>query len=296
MKEPLVSVVMPSYNSEKHIAESIQSIIDQSFTDWEFIIVDGHSKDKTIDIVEGFVAKDSRIKLMYDEGKGIGPALNMGCAAAIGKYIARVDTDDISFPERFSEQVKILLSHPEVVLLSCVAEYIDESGLSLGYGFSYTTEKLIKKNLSTVFHPGVMMRKEAYMKAGGYPPLKRAEDLFLWHRLCILGKVRIIEYPLIKYRISDEALSNGMSEYFTSNVNKLWSVFALKPELDKEDFEYLNHFIAQNILNNKVRENPARGIENSLLNFFRILLPKKIAFKMVLMFKNLYGFFMPELN
>jgi len=131
MKEPLISVVMPSYNSEKHIAESIQSIIDQTFTDWEFIIVDGHSKDKTIDIINGFIEKDNRIKLLFDEGEGIGPALNMGCAAARGKYIARMDSDDYSYPERLKVEVDFLSENPDYVLVSSGMDFMDLEGFSL---------------------------------------------------------------------------------------------------------------------------------------------------------------------
>lgn len=290
MNKPLVSVVMPSYNSEKHIAESIQSIVDQTFTDWEFVIVDGHSKDKTIEIIQSFMARDCRIKLMYDEGKGIGPALNIGCEAAQGKYIARMDTDDISLPERLEKEVAYLEKNENTVLVTCSAQYINDNGESLGYMFPYTSQSHLRKNITSVLHPGVVMRKDVFEKSGGYPPIKRAEDLFLWYRMIKHGKLKVLQYPFVRYRLSEDALSNTMSDTFNKEVSGKWKKYAESDKLSKEQLDEINQFIKDNISPVPNRVFPVRNIENKLFELFKRLLPEQIAFKMVFAFKNLYGY------
>lgn len=293
---PLVSVVMPSYNSEAFIKESIESVINQTFKDWELLIVDGHSKDATQKIIQSYAETDGRIKLLSDEGKGIGPALHQGCLAARGRYIARLDSDDIAYPNRFEVQVKYLNTHPETDLISCFSEYINNEGKSLGYKFQYSSRFVIKKDPSNIFHPGVMMRKKAYMKSGGYPPLKRAEDLFLWHRLLRCSDVKILEQPLVKYRLSEDSLSSSMSSYFRDNVNALWSVIAKKEVLTQSDFDYLNTFINDNITHDSPVANPVRKSEMLFVNTLRLLVPRLWAYKIFFVFKNLFGIFRFGIN
>lgn len=290
MSKPLVSVVMPSYNSEKHIAESIQSIIDQTFTDWEFIIVDGHSKDKTIEIIQNFMTKDSRIKLMFDEGKGIGPALNMGCEAAQGKYIARMDTDDISLPERLEKEVQFLDNHPRSVLVSCSAQYINEDGDPLGYMFPYTHKHHLMRNMASVVHPGVLMRKDVFRECGGYPPINRSEDLMLWYKMAHKGDINIIEYPYLQYRLSVGALSNTMSNLYLLEVGEKWKKYSETSILTNEQLQEINSFINENVLNVNNRVNPVSRVENGLYKLIRKICSKKVAIKSVFILKNLYGY------
>ncbi len=285
-----MSVVMPSFNSERHIAESIQSVIDQTFTNWEFIIVDGHSTDKTIEIIQSFMAKDSRIKLIFDEGKGIGPALNMGCEAAQGKYIARMDTDDISLPERLEKEVAYLEKNVNTVLVTCTAQYINDNGETLGYMFPYTSQSHLKKNITSVLHPGVVMRKDVFEKSGGYPPIKRAEDLFLWYRMIKYGKLKVLQYPFVRYRLSEDALSNTMSDTFNKEVSSKWKKYAESERLSEKQLDEINQFIKENISPVPNRVYPVRNMENKLFDVFNRLLPEQIAFKMVFVFKNLYGY------
>ena len=288
MKKPLVSVVMPSYNSEKHITESIQSIIDQTFLDWEFIIVDGHSKDKTIDIIKNFMDKDPRIRLLFDERKGIGPALNMGCEAAQGKYIARMDTDDVSLPERLEKEVEYLERHENTVLVSCCANFFDDRGTIVGQFFPYTWPHIIRHCATTILHPGVMMRKKEYEETGGYPPIKRAEDLMLWYRLLKLGDVKILNDILVNYRTSEEALSNYTTEYFNMNVNKRWKKYAEKP-LDSSSLKEIEDFVNENITTVSVKIKRTKSVEEKAYGFFCKCFPERWARGLVLFLKNIYG-------
>ena len=113
MKSPQISVVMPAYNAEKYITEAIDSILFQTFKDFEFIIINDASTDSTKDIIESY--KDPRIKLVNNEqNKGVAKSLNIGISVACGKYIARMDADDIALPERFQKQFDFMEQHPNI--------------------------------------------------------------------------------------------------------------------------------------------------------------------------------------
>lgn len=288
---PRVSIVMPSYNSERHIAESIQSIINQTYSDWEFIIVDGHSTDRTIEIVNSFIKKDSRIKLIFDDKKGIGPALNLGCKLARGEYIARMDTDDVSLEKRLEKEVKYLDKHPKTVLVSCSAQYIDEDGDVIGYMFPYTHPAIIKRCATSVLHPGVMMKKRIFESSGGYPPIKRAEDLMLWYKFMRFGKIKILNAPLLKYRLSDTALSNSMSPTFLREVNGMWKKYAKEIYLSDESLKEIELFINKNAISYNYRSNPINSLENVLYNKLCMFLNRDYAGSVVFLLKNIYGFF-----
>ena len=114
-KEPLVTVLLPAYNSEAFVRESLQSILDQTFTDFELIVIDDASTDGTVALVKAF--QDSRIRLVQKpHNTGYTDSLNNGIRLARGRYIARMDADDISLPHRFQKQVQFLDAHPDVAL------------------------------------------------------------------------------------------------------------------------------------------------------------------------------------
>jgi hypothetical protein len=134
------------------------------------------------------------------------------------------------------------------------------------------------------------MKKSAFFEAGGYPPIKRAEDLMLWLRMMRNGKIGILEYPLIKYRLSESSLESSMSHAFSSQVHAKWRYYSEKEELSLADLEEINAFINQNITNEQNRIYPVRDIENRLFSLFLIILPRKTAFKVVFFLKNIYGY------
>lgn len=144
MEQPLISVVMPTYNCKKYVSQAIDSILNQTYQNFEFIIVDGHSTDGTELILNDYSLKDKRVKIIKDERKGIGAALKLGCSMAKGDYIARMDSDDIALPQRFEKEIEILRKNKELVLVSSSAIYIDERGDFMGYSFPYTSCSNIK--------------------------------------------------------------------------------------------------------------------------------------------------------
>ncbi len=211
MSNPKVSVIMGIYNGEKTMERAIDSIIAQTYIDWELIICDDCSTDDTYKIASEYAEKDNRIKVIQNEkNMRLAYSLNHCLSVAKGEYIARMDDDDISLPERFEKQVKYLDEHPEMAVVGSAVIVFDENGDMgvRGLGIEYPIRKIV--NRSTPFaHPTIMMRKSAYDLLEGYtvsPETLRAEDLDLWYRFRIAGlNGYTIQEPLLRYceRASD---------------------------------------------------------------------------------------------
>lgn len=201
---------MPAYNAGKYIAEAIRSVLQQSFTDFELLIVDDGSSDNTLSVIRSF--SDPRIRWLRQDNKGIAPALNAGLKEARGIYIARFDADDICMPSRLARQVVFLDGHPTCLVTGSDAEYISENGEHL-FNFSCKghTNREIKDNLyqhCPFIHSAVMYRKEVILRIGGYPVhAHNFEDYLLWVRLLKQGKCYNIPEPLIKVRINPASVT-----------------------------------------------------------------------------------------
>ncbi|MCH8519519.1 MAG: glycosyltransferase [Nanoarchaeota archaeon] len=206
-----VSVVMPNYNGSKYLKEAISSILEQSFADFELIIVDDCSSDDSLSVIDSF--SDSRIKVFRNEKNlGVSGTLNHGLSHATGEYIARMDSDDISSKLRFEKQVKILDSGYDVVGSDII--FIDSSGKSLGsrkYSDDIGSVIRIKSPLA---HPSVMFKKSLITSLGVYSyEFNSAEDYDLWLRFYNYGaKFSIIHEPLLKYRIHDNQVKSLMTK------------------------------------------------------------------------------------
>lgn len=184
--KPLVSIIMGAYNCEKTITKCVNSIIMQTYKNWEFIICDDCSNDNTLTILKEYQKNDSRIIIIHnEENLKLAASLNKCLKIAKGKYIARMDADDESLPERIEKQVNYLENNSEIDVVGCNRIIFDEYGEK---GIRKSIEKPNKDNLikDTPFaHPTIMMKKEVYDKLGGYVSDKttiRAEDLELWFR------------------------------------------------------------------------------------------------------------------
>ncbi len=203
---PKVSVVMGVYNGSQYLSESVESILNQTFKDFEFIILDDGSTDNSWEILTEYAEHDRRIKLFKNEENiGLTKSLNKGLKLAQGEYIARQDADDISLPERLEKQIKFLDEHSEVILVSANYEYIDSTGLSLGK--LQLAEDPILTAWYLLFynrigaHGLTMFRHKVVSEIGGYAENYRySQDYELWSRLTRLGKIVILPDYLQLYR------------------------------------------------------------------------------------------------
>jgi glycosyltransferase involved in cell wall biosynthesis len=205
---PKVTVLMPVFNAEKYLREAVESILAQTFTDFEFLIIDDGSTDGSTDIIHSY--RDRRIRLISNERNiGIGNTLNKGIELASSGLIARMDADDISLPERLMTQYNFMRARPGCALLSSNVEEIDEDGNHIRY---YRKDsRLFYYNLTFycwIYHPSVMYRREAVRDAGMYPSTF-SEDFRLWSRL--IKKHPFCNHPeiLLKYRITGQSVSNS---------------------------------------------------------------------------------------
>lgn len=218
-KTPKVSVIMPIFrHSKEQLTSAIQSILNQTFSDFEFIIIDGTQDSKNADIIS--TLQDKRIK--YLKTKGYINCLNLGVKEAKGEYVARMDSDDISYPTRIEEQVKFLDDNPDISLCSCLVEYFGkEKGISTHK--SEVTLLNIIKNLEFK-HVAMMFRKSINLQ---YEHIKPAEDCLLFKKLLLEGhKFAIIDKVLHKNYVSANSIMKKYPNYceiLGSRIN-IWSL------------------------------------------------------------------------
>jgi glycosyltransferase involved in cell wall biosynthesis len=206
MTTPTVSVVMPVYNAERYVAQTMDSILGQTFGDFEFIVIDDGSKDGSLAVLQEYARRDPRIRLISRPNTGYVRALNEGLGLVRGKYLARIDADDLAHPDRFRLQVARMDAEPELVALGSCALAIDEDGRPLGaYDNPLTHEEIERNHLaghSSIHHPAVMMRPEAVNRVGGYrTQFMPCEDFDLWVRLGEVGRLANLPERLLTKRL-----------------------------------------------------------------------------------------------
>jgi glycosyltransferase involved in cell wall biosynthesis len=211
---PRVSVVMPVYNGERFLSPAIESILNQTFKDFEFIIVDDGSTDASSAIIDKYAQADNRIRAIHQPNQGIVPALNRACHLSTSKYIARMDADDISLPERLEKQVKFLEAHPGVGIIGSWVRFINEENHVWHEVRFPTNPVLVEWTLpfySPLAHPAVMMRRSAIAPLGFYKNWP-VEDYELWCEACFTTQIANIPDVLFHYRRWEESLSSRTSE------------------------------------------------------------------------------------
>ena len=209
---PLVSVVMVIRDVERYLSEAIESILNQTFQDFEFVIVDFGSNDTSKDIAASYAARDSRVKLSEIAPCSYIEAKIAACSIPQGRYIAIQDADDVSLPERLSIEVDFLEKHPQVGLLGGAVQWIDSGGRFLNAYDDYPSEDSeIKSELKVrnpIWHPTVLMRREAYVRVGGYrAAFMQSDDYDLWLRISEHYQCANLKQRVLKYRVHSQQLS-----------------------------------------------------------------------------------------
>ncbi|MDZ4753815.1 MAG: glycosyltransferase [Phycisphaerae bacterium] len=206
---PRVSVVMPFRDAEAHIEEAIESMLDQSYRSLEVIAIDDGSVDGSAAIVEMLAARDARIRLIRSERRGFVPALNHGLALARGEFIARMDADDASLPDRLHKQVAFLDSHPETgVVGGQIFAVLDGNVITPPWWINTPIEhegiaKALRQR-NSIYHPTALLRRDVLLAAGGYrTPFTVVQDYDLWLRL--VERTRLANLPdrVLRYRFHD---------------------------------------------------------------------------------------------
>lgn len=238
---PEISVVMPVYNASDYLPEAIDSIISQTFEDWELILIDDGSTDNSSDILKSYSNSDKRIKhYKNDQNLGLIRALNKGIGLCSGKFIARMDADDISLPGRFETQYRFLERNADIAMCGTYALIIDSDGCETVKVTHFSKDEYIKINLMfspSFIHPSMMIRADV-LKANLYDEAYiHAEDYELWCRIAENHKVANIPSFLLKYRwhSSNVSVVNNFSQEDTKRriIRRELQKLALNP--DKEE-------------------------------------------------------------
>lgn len=204
-QDPAVSVVMPVRDGERYLEAAVGSVLSQSLASLELIVVDDGSSDRTPAILDRLAANDRRLVVIRQEGLGLVAALTRGCAAAQAPLIARLDADDIAYPQRLAAQCAAFAADPDLVLLGASVDVVDaQTRITSRIAYPATDDALRRalRERNPFVHPAVMLRRSAFENAGGYrPALEFAEDYDLWLRLSEFGRIGNLGEHLGAYRV-----------------------------------------------------------------------------------------------
>jgi glycosyltransferase involved in cell wall biosynthesis len=204
---------MPVYNGGPYLAPAIESILGQSYRDFELILLDDGSTDGSAAVMDRYADADGRIRLIRVPHRGYVVALNEGLELARGRFIARMDADDIALPGRFGAQVEALAARPRLAVIGSHVEEIDPDGRRLGLSLSPVGIRAVARvaeSSAPVHHPAVLMRREPLESVGGYrPELEPAEDYDLWLRILDAGfEIDNLPRVLLRYRCHPSSVSS----------------------------------------------------------------------------------------
>jgi len=247
---PMISVVMSVYNAEEYLDESIQSILNQTYKNFEFIIINDGSTDKSQDIINKYIEQDNRIIVINRENKGLPYSLNEGIVKSKGNYIARMDADDISMSNRFEEQIKFMEENQDIGICGT---FIESFGKNINnriqrYPLENAQLRPILLFTSCFAHPTVMIRKSILDKFNlkYNEEYKNSQDYELWVRLSKYTKVANISKVLLKYRIVDSSITSKTDIDHFNRYILIKNIFSnILKELNIQNSEKENrlHFI-----------------------------------------------------
>lgn len=257
-KLPVVSIVMPVYNAGSFLRDSINSIVNQTFTQWELLIVDDNSKDNSVSVINSYT--DPRIKCFFNtENKGPAYSRNLAIEHSNGEYIAIMDADDIAMPKRIEIEYSFLENHPNVDVVGASSVKIDEENNVIERNFvggSISSEQIFVNTLFAcpLLHSSVMIRKKFWLNNGlfydnSYPC---NQDYELWSRVIFFGNIFVLPDCLIKYRISPNQISTRNRTFQLELANKLRKQMFLRLSLDftmdeLETFNQIEEGVVSNI-------------------------------------------------
>jgi len=249
---PLVSVIMATYNDALYIERTIQSVIAQTFRDFEYIIVNDGSTDTTLDILKKFQALDDRIIIIDQSNQGVVASRNAAIERACGAYIAVIDGDDQWLPKKLEWQITEFKDNPKLTLIGGGIETINEDDIPLGFTCFVPDDSAIKYGMcisNQFVHSSVIYRREAALKVGLYPDTCPVEDFDFLSRIMLLGQVKNLPYPVVRYRINSAGISSKTKSTQATLGNEIslrnWDNFAPKvikrAELVESSGRYLHN-------------------------------------------------------
>ena len=230
---PLISIIIPVYNGEKTIKETIQSVLGQTFADFELIVINDGSQDSTLEVVSSI--SEPRLKVFSYPNAGVSASRNRGIAQAKGEYISFIDADDLWTPDKLETQLTALQAHPEAAVAYSWTDWIDESGEFLRPGSHITNngdvyaKLLFRDFVGSGSNP--LIRTQALEEVGGFnESLTPAADWDMWLRLAASNKFVCVPSAQILYRVSPRSMSTNVWRMETESLQIIEQAFAQAPE------------------------------------------------------------------
>lgn len=239
---PTLSCILPVYNGGAYLKDAIRSILDQDYSDFELILVDDGSTDKSLEVSKAFALTDSRIRIFARPNSGLVATLNFAIGQAAGSFIARMDADDVAHSSRFRRQLEFLTSNPDCVVVATRVNVIDEHGerIRTSKPNAWCSDQYFPAGGITICHPTTMFRLSAFARTKGYrEEFFAAEDYQLWYEMSEHGRICELPDVLLDYRVHSASVSSRKMEsqrisclkadlmYFSRN-NSLASELSLK--------------------------------------------------------------------
>ena len=241
MKTPEISIIMSVYNGEEYLKEAIESVINQTYKNWELIIINDCSTDSTGEILAKFALADERIKVQTnDVNLKLPTSLNKAISLSSGKYIARMDADDICLPDRFEKQFKFMEENEDIALSSCRFMTVKNGVYMSGGAGGRCDDGAIRAMLfvtNPILHPGVIAKAEVMKKFNYDTMLTCTEDLELWTRMAMENqKMAILQECLLIYRLHNKQITSTTLERQHTEVLKIQNKYyaSLLQEMDDE--------------------------------------------------------------
>jgi glycosyltransferase involved in cell wall biosynthesis len=289
---PVVSVIIPMFNVEKYIEQSINSVLEQSYHHFELILVDDGCSDKTIDIINRF--SDPRIRIIRQANRGLAGARNTGIDVARGIYIALLDADDYWAKDKLTKHIRHLNANPQVGVSYCPSLFIDEEGVLLGIGQfpklnNITKQHIFCRNpvgngsspvirrslLSEISYFGV--KRDKYRKMYFNETLRQSEDIELWTRIALNTKWQFegVDTPLTYYRVNDSGLSADVDKQFASWQHAVMLNRASDPKFFKQFYSlakaYQLRYLARRAVQSKNKVTAFKLIHQAIYCDYRII-------------------------
>ncbi|MEP0917140.1 glycosyltransferase [Leptolyngbya sp. DQ-M1] len=283
---PEISVIIPAFNSEKTVQETIRSVLNQTFTDFEVIVVDDGSKDSTLNVVSSVT--DPRVKVFSYKNAGVSTSRNRGFAQATGEYVSFLDADDLWTPDKLEAQYKALQKNPQAAVAYSWVDYIDQNGKFFCAGNHVTAsgniyEKLLLHNLlENGSNP--LIRRQAFADTGGFDPaLSSVADWDMWLRLSAHYEFVAVPSPQVLYRVTAGSMSSNFLKLEAEGLHLIEAAFNQAPislqHLKKRSLSALYRYLTFNSLGSTPsRQNglcAARFLWSAIANDFSIVLEWK---------------------
>ena len=263
---------MSVFNGEKYLSEAIESVLNQSFTDFEFIIIDDGSTDSSKNIINSY--NDKRIKYYYKKNSGLSASLNFGLKLAKGKYIARLDADDICYNNRLMEQYTFMELNPDYVLCGSACDVVDVNNefIYRNDDIPCDNNKIFErmKQSNCFIHSSTFYIRSTVVEIGAYyePIIHYFEDYMLFYKLIKYGKAYNFKTPLIRYRLVPGSISSNInSKYY----NKLKKQIVFSGIATLEQIKYFNNL--------RIFQSEKRKLSNYHASIFRLLIGHQLNIK-----------------